>query len=94
MKHLLVVCALLAATSANAASIGGGKHGNHSGAGFGPAGGQHASGQEAAAGVGSVGAGQTGGNGGQYSFADNYQPWPQSGMEQFAKPAFVPYTGE
>src|ERR1700676_5769596 len=67
MKHLLVVCALLTATSANAASIGGGKHGNHSGAGFGPAGGQAAAGQAAHASTGAASnagtAGQSG-NGG------------------------------
>jgi hypothetical protein len=50
MKQLIAIVALLVATSAHA-SVVGASHGNHSGAGLGPAGGQHAAGQAAQAGA-------------------------------------------
>jgi len=64
MKQLLVVVAMLVATSAHASHVGA-SHGNHSGAGLGPAGGQSAPGQAAHAGATSNAgtAGQSGGNG-------------------------------
>lgn len=41
------------------------------------------------------------GNGGRYGFADpqyslvdDYQPWPQAQMKQYAKPEFTPYDGK
>lgn len=97
MKQLIAIVALLVTTSAYAVNDGG-KHGNHGQAGMGPAGGQAAAGQASNSSTsgafgGVAGAGQAGGNGGSYSFADNYQPWPQSEMKQFAKPAFIPYNG-
>jgi hypothetical protein len=92
----LVLASLVVATSAHATSVGGGKHGNHSGYGLGP--GSTAAGEAAAArgwGAGAnVGATQSGSNGGRYSMVDNYQPWPEDEMRQFQKPAFVPYTGK
>lgn len=30
---------------------------------------------------------------GRGSLVDDYQPWPQAEMQQFAKPKFVPYDG-
>jgi len=67
MKQLIAIVALLAAASAHA-SVVGASHGNHSGAGLGPAGGQAAAGQAAKSGASNAsassgGAGQSGGNG-------------------------------
>lgn len=91
MKQLLAIIALLVVGHANASQVGA-SHGNHGGGGFGPSGGQAAAGQ--AASVGSKGAAQSGSNGGRYSMVDSYQPWPQSEMQQFAKPHFETYTGK
>jgi hypothetical protein len=41
-----------------------------------------------------IGASQSGANGGRYSAFDNYQPWLQAEMQQYAKAKFTPYTGE
>lgn len=45
-------------------------------------------------GVAAVGNSTTSGAGGRASLVDGYQPWPQSEMQQFAKPRFIPYAGE
>ena len=33
------------------------------------------------------------GQGRKYSLGDDYQPWPQAEMKQYAKPKFEPYGG-
>jgi hypothetical protein len=44
--------------------------------------------------VGAASSGASQGNGGRYSMVDEYQPWPQEEMKQYAKPKFEPYKGE
>jgi hypothetical protein len=39
-------------------------------------------------------AGMAGNQGGRYTMGDEFQPWPQREMQQFAKPRFEPYRGE
>jgi hypothetical protein len=39
-------------------------------------------------------AGSAGNQGGRYTMGDEFQPWPQREMQQFAKARFEPYRGE
>jgi hypothetical protein len=62
-------------------------HGTGAG-GFGTAGAK-----AAAANAGSIGAQGQGGNR-PYTLGDEFQPWPQADMQQYAKPRWVPYDGK
>jgi hypothetical protein len=89
MKLSLLLTALLFSASA-LASTASANHGHH---GMGSLGSTASS-----ASRGTAAAGQSG-NGGRSSSApvyaeDAYQPWPQAEMQQFAKPKFMPYSGE
>jgi hypothetical protein len=89
MKLSLLLTALLFSASA-LASTASANHGHH---GMGSPGGTASS-----ASRGTAAAGQSG-QGGRSSSApvyaeDAYQPWPQAEMQKFAKPNFVPYSGE
>lgn len=44
--------------------------------------------------VGAASSSASQGNGSRYSAVDEYQPWKQSEMQQYAKPKFEPYTGK
>lgn len=88
MRSLLLTLFLALATSAHA-STASANQGHHGGGNMGAVG--------AAAGAfgGSTSAAASqSGNGSRYSMVDAYQPWPQSEMQQFQKPKFVPYAGE
>ena len=41
-----------------------------------------------------VGASSSGSQGGRYTLGDQFQPWPQDEMQQYAKPRFEPYRGD
>lgn len=85
MKTILAITLACACMHANAESaLGGQARGGHRG---GPAIGGHANSQAAS---------QNGSNAGRYTMfpEDNYQPWPQEEMKQFAKPEWHPYNGE
>lgn len=57
--------------------------------------GAHNVGRGSAVGAASSGAQSAGGaQGGRYTLGDEYQPWPQAEMQQYAKPKFEPYRGE
>jgi hypothetical protein len=91
MKLSLLLTALLFSASA-LASTASANHGHHGMGSLGSTASSASRGSAAAA------AGQSG-NGGRSSSApvyaeDAYQPWPQAEMQQFAKPKFVPYSGE
>lgn len=45
-------------------------------------------------GIGHSSAASTGGQGGKYTLGDEFQPWPQAEMQQYAKPTFEAYKGE
>lgn len=85
VKHTLAVLMLVSAV-AHAQSVGG-----NSGVGHGARG---AVGAGAGASHGTAGASQSGANGGRYSAFDNYQPWPQAEMKQYAKAKFTTYEGD
>lgn len=51
----------------------------------------HAVGRGSATGAASSG---SQGNGSSYTLGDEYSPWPQAEMKQYAKPKFEPYRGE
>lgn len=88
MKMLLTVFLLAASVSSHASSATA-NHGHH-GYGAGVSGGLKGA-PSSAASVSTASASQ---GGGHYSLVDDYQPWPQAEMQQFAKPRFVPYAGE
>ena len=85
VKHTLAVLMLVSAV-AHAQSVGGNSYGGH--------GARAGVGAGAGASNGSGGASQSGSNGGRYSAFDQYQPWPQAEMKQYAKAKFTPYEGK
>lgn len=85
MKPTLILAALLLSANAMAAAPHAANHGHHAG----PANGQFGHATSSA----STSAAQSG-NGGRASLVDDYQPWPQAEMAQFAKPTFTPYDGK
>jgi hypothetical protein len=94
MKLSLLLTALLFSASA-LASTASANHGHH---GMGSPGGT-AHGSASATGGAALGSASATGQGGRSSSApvyaeDAYQPWPQAEMQKFAKPKFVPYSGE
>lgn len=94
VKHTIAVIMAVCAVAAHAQSSA--QHGHRAGVSIGARGalGHAAAASSGGANASANGAAQSGSNGGAYSSAsmmDNYQPWPQSEMQQFAKPCFVPY---
>lgn len=85
VKHTLAVLALACAANAHAGNVGG-----NMGVGHGMRSGPHGN---TSANAGAA-ASQSGANGGRYSAFDQYQPWPQAEMQQYAKPAFHIYEGK
>jgi len=87
MKQLLAIILACTCMHAHAQALGGNSYGGH-GARAGVSAGAGASHGNA------VGASQSGSNGGRYSAFDQYQPWPQAEMKQYAKAKFTPYEGD
>ena len=86
MKSLLLAVTLLIAANAHASAVARGDHGHHAGAANN---GASLSGISATSAVSS-----SVGSNGRYSLVDEYQPWPQSEMQQFAKARWTPYDGK
>ncbi len=87
MKAFIAIIIACTCMHAHAQALGGNSgvgHGARAGIGAGVG----------AASSGPSGASQSGANGGRYSAFDQYQPWPQAEMKQYAKAKFTPYTGE
>ena len=63
---------------------------------------RHVAGIGIGGGVGGATSGPAGSQGGRYgsryspgyTMGDEYQPWPQEQMKQYAKPKFMPYDGK
>ena len=91
MKHAIILGFLLALSA----------HAEAHAVGHGSAVGGHASGAAggmqngaAAAARGAMGSTSAQGSGGRYSMVDDFQPWQEESMQQYAKPKFEPYRGE